>query len=92
MTQFLKRLWLKEEAQSLTEYALLLFLICLTAVTAMGGLAARINYAYSSASTRVVAATGHSGSLTGGSPGYSTNAQTNTPSNSKHDNRPKPNP
>jgi Flp pilus assembly pilin Flp len=86
MTQFLKRLWLQQEAQSLAEFALLLFLISLIVVTAMGGLGSRITKAYSGASTHVVAATSHSGSLAGGLLGYGTN----TPSDPKDDHRPKP--
>ena len=53
MTQFLMRLWSEQEAQNLPEFALLLFLVCLTAVSAMGGVATKVNSMYSSASTRV---------------------------------------
>ncbi len=86
MTQFLKRLWLEEEAQSLTEYALLLALISLTAVTALGGLASGINNAYSKASTRVVAASGGP-SLSGGYLGGAS-ALTNTAFPAKEKNKP----
>lgn len=57
MTQFPKRLWHEEEAQNLPEYALLLFLVCLTAVTAMGSLATRVNSICSNVSTHVAVAT-----------------------------------
>lgn len=36
MTELVKRLWQEQEGQDLTEYALLLVLISLIAVTAMG--------------------------------------------------------
>lgn len=73
LMQFLKRLWPEEEGQGLSEYALLLFLVSLTAVTAMGGLASRINTICSIASAHVSATTS-SGSLTGGSMGYAATA------------------
>jgi Flp pilus assembly pilin Flp len=85
MTQLIKRLWPEEEAQSLSEYALLLFLICLSAVTAMGSLATRINNAYSGASTHLTAAS-HSGSLAGGSLRYGAQIHTTTVSPFKNDN------
>jgi Flp pilus assembly pilin Flp len=75
LMQLLKRLWPEEEGQGLSEYALLLFLVSLTAVTAMGGLASRINTICSIASTHVSATTS-SGSLTGGSAGYASSATT----------------
>jgi len=86
MTQFLKRLWLEEEAQDLFEYALILFLISLIVVTAMGGLAARINHAYSNASTRVAAAD-NGPSLSGGSLGGAS-ALTHTAFPAKEQNKP----
>ncbi|HXH50400.1 MAG TPA: hypothetical protein VNM47_13745 [Terriglobia bacterium] len=56
MTQFLKRIWYEDEAQNLPEYALLLILVCMTAVTAMNGLATRVNKICSSASTQMAVA------------------------------------
>ncbi len=79
MTHLLKRIWPEEEAQNLPEYALLLFLVSLTAVTAMGGLATRISHAYTSASIHVEAASPNS-SLSGSSPGYETQFRTRRPS------------
>lgn len=78
MTRLLKRLWPEEEAQSLSEYALLLFLISLTAVTAMGSLATRISTAYTTASAHVAAAS-HDGSLSGNSLGLGTQTQADKP-------------
>ena len=52
-----KRLWLEEEGQDLTEYALLLFLLCLISVMAMRGFASSVTNMYSQASGRVIAAT-----------------------------------
>jgi len=52
---FLKRLWSNEEAQDLTEYALLLVLISLAAITSMGSLATAINTAFSTAASNLTA-------------------------------------
>lgn len=73
MTHFLMRLWSEEEAQNLPEFALLLFLVCLTAVSAMGGVASKVNSMYTDVSTHMVAAqnpalTGGAGSFTSGAP------------------------
>ncbi len=89
MTHLLKRMWLEEEAQNLPEYALLLFLVSLTAVTAMGGLATRIGHVYTSASTRVETAS-RNGSLSGGSLGYGSQLRTRTLSPFKDDSGPDP--
>lgn len=43
MKNLLKRLWYDEEGQDLTEYALLLVLLTLAAVTTLNGLATAIN-------------------------------------------------
>lgn len=42
MEQFAARLWQEEEGQALTEYALLLLLVSLVAVSAMKGLASSL--------------------------------------------------
>ena len=47
--ELLKRLWIEESGQDLTEYALLLVLIALAAVTAMGTLAKAINNVFNNA-------------------------------------------
>lgn len=73
LMQFLKKLWPEEEGQGLSEYALLLFLVSFGAVTAMGGLASRINTICSTACTHVSATTS-SESLAGGSMGYASTA------------------
>jgi pilus assembly protein Flp/PilA len=48
MKSLLIRLWKEEEGQDLTEYALLVVLIALAAVTAMKGLANAISNAFAS--------------------------------------------
>ena len=49
------RLWKEEEAQDLTEYALLLVLISLAAVASMQGLATAIENAFSTAASSLSA-------------------------------------
>ncbi len=49
MKSVLRRLWKEESGQDLTEYALLLVLIALAAVTAMKTLANAIGNAYNAA-------------------------------------------
>ena len=75
MTKYLKCLWIEEQGQNLPEFALLLFLVCLTAVSAMGEVATKVDSMYSNVSTHVVAA--GNPALTGGSAGYSTSAFAN---------------
>ncbi len=58
MKDFLKRLWLEEEGQDLTEYALLLALIALGAITAMKTIATTINNVFSNAASSLSSATG----------------------------------
>jgi pilus assembly protein Flp/PilA len=53
MTELLKRLWQEEEGQDLTEYALLLVLIALAAITVMGTLGSAINNVFSTAATNL---------------------------------------
>jgi Flp pilus assembly pilin Flp len=48
--QLLARLWKEEEAQDLTEYALLLVLLSLLAVSALGTLSQAINGVFTNAS------------------------------------------
>jgi pilus assembly protein Flp/PilA len=56
MTELLKRLWQEEEGQDLTEYALLLVLIALAAITVMGTLGSAINNVFSTAASNLTAA------------------------------------
>ena len=56
MMNLLKRLWKEEKGQDLTEYALLLALIALGAITSMGILAKTINNVFSNASSSVATA------------------------------------
>lgn len=77
MALLLRKLWPEEEAQGLSEYALLFLLIVLTAVTAMGGLASSVDNVYSDASAHVRAAT-NSPSLASGSLSYTSQAPDET--------------
>ena len=52
---FLKKLWNDEQGQDLTEYALLLVLVALGAITSMGKLATAINGAFSTAASNLTA-------------------------------------
>ena len=56
MMNLLKRLWQEEKGQDLTEYALLLALIALGAITSMGILAKTINNVFSNASSSIATA------------------------------------
>ena len=53
MKDLFKRLWKDESGQDLTEYALLLVLIALAAITAMGTLATAIKGVYTSAASNL---------------------------------------
>lgn len=53
MKALLVRLWKEEEGQDLTEYALLLVLIALGAITAMGQLASTINSVFGNAQAKL---------------------------------------
>ena len=55
-TTTLKRLWREEEAQDLTEYALLLVLLSLAAVAFLGELADAIGNVFSNAAANLTAA------------------------------------
>jgi Flp pilus assembly pilin Flp len=53
MKLLMKRLWKEEEAQDLTEYALLLTLISLALVAALGSLATAISTVFGNAVTQL---------------------------------------
>jgi Flp pilus assembly pilin Flp len=53
MKSLFLRLWKDESGQDLTEYALLLVLIALAAITAMQGLAVAIEKVYNQAATNL---------------------------------------
>jgi pilus assembly protein Flp/PilA len=53
MKNLLMRLWHEEEGQDLTEYALLVVLLALAAVTGMKTLAGAINNVFSAAATNL---------------------------------------
>jgi pilus assembly protein Flp/PilA len=55
MKSLFVRLWKEEEGQDLTEYALLLVLIALAAITAMKGLATAIEAVFTSAAASLSA-------------------------------------
>jgi pilus assembly protein Flp/PilA len=57
MKNLLNRLWQEEEGQDLTEYALLVVLIALAAVTAMKGLATAISATFASMATNITGQT-----------------------------------
>jgi pilus assembly protein Flp/PilA len=56
MNKHLMRLWKEEEGQDLTEYALLLVLIALAAVTVMGTLGNAINNVFSTGASDLTSA------------------------------------
>jgi pilus assembly protein Flp/PilA len=56
MKETLMRLWREEAGQDLTEYALLMVLVALAAVTTMGTLANAIKNVFSNAATNLGAA------------------------------------
>lgn len=76
MPQFLRRLWREEKGEGLPEYALLLILICLTAVSTVSSMAAKVTNIYSNASTQVSVPT-PSPSLRGSYAVFSTDSPTN---------------
>ena len=53
MKNLMKRLWQEEQGQDLTEYALLLVLIALAAVSFLDNLASAINNVFSNAATNL---------------------------------------
>lgn len=55
MKRFFKRLWNPEGGQEMSEYALLLLLICLSLVTAASALGTAINKSYTNAPTNLSA-------------------------------------
>ena len=57
MKTMLARLWREDEGQDLTEYALLLVLLSLAAVTFLGALAAAINRVFSNAAANLTTVT-----------------------------------
>jgi Flp pilus assembly pilin Flp len=53
MRQLLATLWKEDEGQDLTEYAMLLVLLTLAAVTTLGALATAINTVFATATTNL---------------------------------------
>ena len=58
MREILKTLWEEEEGQDLTEYALLVVLIALAAITSMNTLATRIASVFANAAANITVTTG----------------------------------
>jgi pilus assembly protein Flp/PilA len=58
MTDLLKLLWQEQTGQDLTEYALLLALLALGAITSIGTLANMINNIFANAASNISTATG----------------------------------
>jgi Flp pilus assembly pilin Flp len=58
MRRILKRLWEEEGGQDLTEYALLVVLIALAAITAMNALAQGIATVFNNAASNIAVTTG----------------------------------
>jgi len=56
MKKHLLKLWKEEEGQDLTEYALLLVLIALAAITVMSNLGSAINVVFSSGASTLTSA------------------------------------
>jgi pilus assembly protein Flp/PilA len=56
MMKTFRKLWHEDEGQDLTEYALLLVLVALAAITAMGTLANAITSTFSNAATNLTSA------------------------------------
>lgn len=59
MNQAVRRLWIEEEGQDLSEYALILLLVSLVAVTAVGRFESSVFNLYANSSARVVAIAHH---------------------------------
>jgi Flp pilus assembly pilin Flp len=55
--QFLRRFWIEKDGQDLTEYALLLPLLTLGAITSIGTLAGMINNIFANAASNIGTAT-----------------------------------
>ncbi|MFZ0737822.1 MAG: hypothetical protein WA002_19795 [Candidatus Acidiferrales bacterium] len=66
MSTLVYRLWKEEEAQDLTEYALLLVLIALAAIVAVKGLATAIETVFNNAATNLTTNAGGGGGGGGG--------------------------
>jgi Flp pilus assembly pilin Flp len=58
MRELLKLLWREQNGQDLTEYALLLALLALGAITSIGTLAKMINNIFANAASNISTATG----------------------------------
>jgi pilus assembly protein Flp/PilA len=55
MASIVSRLWTDEEGQDLTEYALLVTLVALAAISAMNSLATALSQTFSSAAANITA-------------------------------------
>ncbi|TAM78699.1 MAG: hypothetical protein EPN47_20130 [Acidobacteria bacterium] len=75
MKKSLKTLWKEEKAEGMPEYALLLFLVSLTVVSAMNGVAKRVNNICLSASIHMTAV--RNPALVGGAMSYTSETPAN---------------
>lgn len=77
--KLLKTIWTEDRAENLPEYALLLFLVSFTAVSAMGAVATRVNKICLTASVHMT--TAGNPALVGEAIGYTGQAPANPDSN-----------
>lgn len=73
--KLLKAVWAEDKAENMPEYALLLFLVTLTAVSAMGVVATQLNKICFAASLHMTMASNPA--LTGASTGYASETPAN---------------
>lgn len=85
MKKLLKTLWTEDKAQNMPEYALLLFLVTLTAVSAMGGVATQLNKICFAASLHMTMASNPA--LVGASTGYASETPANRDSDPREANQ-----
>lgn len=75
MKRILKTFWKEDKAENMPEYALLLFVVTLTAVSAMGSVATQLNKICFAASLHMTMASNPA--LTGASTGYASETPAN---------------
>ncbi|HET9180189.1 MAG TPA: hypothetical protein VFQ24_17675 [Terriglobia bacterium] len=75
MKRILKTIWTEDKAENIPEYALLLFLVTLTALSTMGGVATKVNKICFAASVHMTTAS--NSALMGATTGYAGQAPAN---------------
>lgn len=83
--KLLKAVWAEDKAENMPEYALLLFLIALTAVSAVGGVATQLNKICFAASLHMTMASNPA--LTSASTGYASETPANRDSDPREANQ-----